>query len=398
MRVHCLFSGWALANQLLRGGHGPRSGVRGHRPGPGRRGRRRGAGRRAPAEAGRGDGHPRTPRPHVLGHPALPGERGGVLDPSGRTASCSPTRCGRWAPRPGRCSPSWRPATPGFVEPDEVRELHDGAAGHGGRGRLLARCTRPGTPRARRCSATTTTRTSSRWSSPATSCSPARSGGPTCPGGTSPAMLESLRTKVLPLPDPVVVLPGHGPRTTMAGSGRPTRTSARPSEARGEPAPAAVRLPRADAGGPDRRAGGARPAAADLRAARVRLHRDPGGRAAGPAGQAGRDRQGGVRGLSGCTPSPGPAPSSACTSTSPCRWPATCWRTPTRWPSRSVATRSRRCGAVSGPRRAATGSSPRPTSTSSTSTRWPRTTTSSCRWSPWRRWSGCTSTSACRRC
>ena len=29
-------------------------------------------------------------------------------------------------------------------------------------------------------------------------------------------MVESLRTKVLPLPDPVVVLPGHGPRTTMA--------------------------------------------------------------------------------------------------------------------------------------------------------------------------------------
>ena len=29
-------------------------------------------------------------------------------------------------------------------------------------------------------------------------------------------MLESLRTKVLPLPDAVVVLPGHGPQTTMA--------------------------------------------------------------------------------------------------------------------------------------------------------------------------------------
>jgi hydroxyacylglutathione hydrolase len=36
------------------------------------------------------------------------------------------------------------------------------------------------------------------------------------PGGDLEAMVRSLRTKVLPLPDPVVVLPGHGPQTTMA--------------------------------------------------------------------------------------------------------------------------------------------------------------------------------------
>ncbi|HEX8487233.1 MAG TPA: MBL fold metallo-hydrolase [Propionibacteriaceae bacterium] len=36
------------------------------------------------------------------------------------------------------------------------------------------------------------------------------------PGGSSEAMLHSLRTKVLPLPDTAVVLPGHGPQTTMA--------------------------------------------------------------------------------------------------------------------------------------------------------------------------------------
>ena len=36
------------------------------------------------------------------------------------------------------------------------------------------------------------------------------------PGGDLEAMVESLRTKVLPLPDPMVVLPGHGPATTMA--------------------------------------------------------------------------------------------------------------------------------------------------------------------------------------
>jgi glyoxylase-like metal-dependent hydrolase (beta-lactamase superfamily II) len=36
------------------------------------------------------------------------------------------------------------------------------------------------------------------------------------PGGSTAAMTTSLRTKVLPLPDSVVVLPGHGEQTTMA--------------------------------------------------------------------------------------------------------------------------------------------------------------------------------------
>lgn len=36
------------------------------------------------------------------------------------------------------------------------------------------------------------------------------------PGGNQADMLNSLRTKVLPLPDPAAVLPGHGPQTTMA--------------------------------------------------------------------------------------------------------------------------------------------------------------------------------------
>jgi hydroxyacylglutathione hydrolase len=36
------------------------------------------------------------------------------------------------------------------------------------------------------------------------------------PGGNHADMLKSLRTKVLPLPDSVAVLPGHGPQTTMA--------------------------------------------------------------------------------------------------------------------------------------------------------------------------------------
>ncbi len=36
------------------------------------------------------------------------------------------------------------------------------------------------------------------------------------PGGNPADMLNSLRTKVLPLPDSAAVLPGHGPKTTMA--------------------------------------------------------------------------------------------------------------------------------------------------------------------------------------
>jgi hydroxyacylglutathione hydrolase len=36
------------------------------------------------------------------------------------------------------------------------------------------------------------------------------------PGGSHADMLSSLRRKVLPLPDTVAVLPGHGPQTTMA--------------------------------------------------------------------------------------------------------------------------------------------------------------------------------------
>lgn len=35
------------------------------------------------------------------------------------------------------------------------------------------------------------------------------------PGGSMPAMLTSLREKILPLADDTVVLPGHGPQTTV---------------------------------------------------------------------------------------------------------------------------------------------------------------------------------------
>jgi hydroxyacylglutathione hydrolase len=35
------------------------------------------------------------------------------------------------------------------------------------------------------------------------------------PGGDHPTMLRSLRDKVLPLPDDIVVLPGHGEQTSI---------------------------------------------------------------------------------------------------------------------------------------------------------------------------------------
>ena len=35
------------------------------------------------------------------------------------------------------------------------------------------------------------------------------------PGGDHPTMLHSLATKVLPLADDIVVLPGHGEQTTI---------------------------------------------------------------------------------------------------------------------------------------------------------------------------------------
>jgi glyoxylase-like metal-dependent hydrolase (beta-lactamase superfamily II) len=35
------------------------------------------------------------------------------------------------------------------------------------------------------------------------------------PGGDHPTMLRSLATKVLPLDDAIVVLPGHGPQTSI---------------------------------------------------------------------------------------------------------------------------------------------------------------------------------------
>lgn len=52
------------------------------------------------------------------------------------------------------------------------------------------------------------------------------------PGGDAQSMARSLRDKVLPLPDEVVVLPGHGPQTTMAAE-RAANPYLQPSYLRG---------------------------------------------------------------------------------------------------------------------------------------------------------------------
>jgi glyoxylase-like metal-dependent hydrolase (beta-lactamase superfamily II) len=59
------------------------------------------------------------------------------------------------------------------------------------------------------------------------------------PGGSMPEMLVSLRDKILPLPDDTVVLPGHGPATTI-GRERATNPYLRQvAEARSTTGPAA---------------------------------------------------------------------------------------------------------------------------------------------------------------
>ncbi len=50
--------------------------------------------------------------------------------------------------------------------------------------------------------------------SPGTCCSPAPSAAPTCPAATTQTILKSL-ARTLTLPDETVVLPGHGPQTTI---------------------------------------------------------------------------------------------------------------------------------------------------------------------------------------
>ncbi|ASW54659.1 MBL fold metallo-hydrolase [Plantactinospora sp. KBS50] len=60
------------------------------------------------------------------------------------------------------------------------------------------------------------------------------------PGGSMPAMLSSLREKILPLADDTVVLPGHGPETTI-GRERATNPYLRQVAGHDGPQPTALR-------------------------------------------------------------------------------------------------------------------------------------------------------------
>ena len=149
------------------------------------------------------------------------------------------------------------------------------------------------------------------------------------PGGDHPTMLRSLRDKVL-----------HAARRRR-GAARPRRADQHRPRARHQPVPArpastttrrrpghprtltmsqshpAQRLPRAAA----RRSASSSSRCstrlrAHLRAARLRQHRDPRGRAARPAAAQGRDRQGGLRPAPAAGRATTPAtPASGCTST-----------------------------------------------------------------------------------
>ena len=210
---------------------------------------------------------------------------------------------------------------------------------------------------------------------------------PTCPAATAAAMPRSLRDVVLPLPDDTLVLPGHGPATTIEPRARHQPLPART----GRVSPSQQRSPRSAASPSScRRERIVEQHFLDVIRETFELHgfASVETRAVEPIerlAQQGRGRrQGDLRDLAASPPArttSAATPRWGCTSTSPCRSRATCWRTPAGSHSRSAATRSRRCGAASGRRRAATASSPRPTSTSSTSVRCRPTTRPRCRWS-----------------
>ena len=198
------------------------------------------------------------------------------------------------------------------------------------------------------------------------------------PGGDHATMLASLATKVLPLADDVVVLPGHGEQTSI---GRERATNPFLQDLPGRMTQKITPLSGFPELLPAERV--VEQQAIDTLRRVFELHGFAGieTRAVEPLDrlrQGRRDRQGDLRPAPAARPTTRAraTPGWACTSTSPCRSRATCWRTPASSSSRSGATRSSRPGAASGPRSAATASSPRPTSTSSARASSPSTTTS----------------------
>ena len=299
--------------------------------------------------------------------------------------------------RPRRWRMLRRPARSG-AEPDDVAQLADGAAARARRAGVHRR-PRAGphrglgdVPAARRARRRGRGRRPQLDAVAATCSSPGSIGRTDLPGGDHAAMLRQ------PARQGAAAGRRHRraarPRRAdhrSAASARPTRTCsrrcptvqpARHEAVDDDQAHPAHRVPRAACP----RSGSSSstcstPCAATFELHGFAPHRDPRRRAARPAAAQGRDSTRRSTSCAGCRPTTRPTRrrARACTSTSPCRSPATCWRTPASSSSRSAATRSRRSGAASGRRRAATASSPRPTSTSSAGTSCRSTTTSRCR-------------------
>ena len=168
------------------------------------------------------------------------------------------------------------------------------------------------------------------------------------PGGDHAAMLRSLRDGVLPLPDDTLVLPGHGPFTTIgrerADQPLPARTAALSQLRRATPISGFPEFLPA----PGSWSSTSSTYPRHLRAARLRLHRDPCGRADGAALRRARtptrrstssQRLAGRRGRARPRALAGPAlrPHRALLPLRPGERRAS-------WPSPSAATRSRRSG------------------------------------------------------
>ena len=355
---------------------GPRRGVRRDRPGLGRCLRRRRRGARAPAATGRRAAHARTPRPHVVGgagrgrlrrhglHP--PGGPHLLTDPgagiSPETAAMMGMLGGR-PPSPSRTT--WRELADGITLAlaglDFVGRPH--AWAHRGVGDVPAAVQRT----RGRARGDVLRRPAVRGLD--------RPDRPT--GGDHPTMLRSLADKVLPLDDGIVVLPGHGSRPPSVASAPPTpscrtcrrRDTANPQGSAHEQTHSVERVPRVPAQPSARRAGRDRHGCARPSSCTASPPSRPAtsSRWTGCSARARPTRRStSCAGSRPTTPTPSAAPGSGCTSTSPCRWRATCSRTPgqARVPVPALPD-PEGAGGASGRRRGVTASSPKPTSTSS---------------------------------
>ena len=185
--------------------------------------------RGAPAAAGRRAADPRPPRPHVLGDPGLRGPRGGGLHPRRRPYRLEDPLAEFDAGFVAMLEQQFgRAAT--WAEPDDVSQLADGARfqiagldiGVDARARAH-----------RGLGAVRPARRAGRAGAPARSRRPAQrrravrraaSAATTWPAVTRRPCARTLRDVVLPLPDDVLVLPGHGPATTIGRERPRTRT------------------------------------------------------------------------------------------------------------------------------------------------------------------------------